>query len=287
MFSCQQAFPGRIKHCPKVDKWAGKEKLARLAARFSNATAAAFAGKRGCSQLEGFKGVLSSMTRLQSLDLSGLQYEIISQSTLASILRSVRSLRKLTLKEPPPDLDSTEHSLSAEDVVPHDPAAPFRTLEQFLLPVGEECPELEALHILPASSRDWDCPPLSLPVGDYEAACTQLIRKCPRLGVLDPLITDWRNLETPCSLDVSTRVGTNLSSVTLSYSSKDALADVLLGLSSLSSLRELKVEPCESLLEEAENPALQTAFRDFALSSPSELSALELVQTPVEKSAVH
>jgi hypothetical protein len=265
------------------DKWAGKEKLARLAARFRNATAAAFAGKRGCSQLEGIEGVLSSMTRLQSLALSGLQHEINVQSTVASILRSVGSLRNLTLKEPPLYVDSTEHSLSAKVVVPHDLAAPFLTLEHFLLPVGEECPELEALHIWPASSHDWDC----LPLGDYEAACTQLIRKCPRLGVLDPLITDQRDLATPCSLDVSTWVGTNLSSVTLSYLSKDALANMLLGLCSLSSLRELKVVPAfESLLGEVENPALQTAFQDFALSSPSELSALELVQSPVGKSAV-
>jgi hypothetical protein len=70
------------------NKRAGKETLARLAARFRNATAAAFAGKGGCSQIEGIEGVLRSMTRLQSLDLSGLQHEISVQSTLASILRS-------------------------------------------------------------------------------------------------------------------------------------------------------------------------------------------------------
>jgi hypothetical protein len=192
-------------------------------------------------------------------------------------------LRNLTLKEPLRYVDSWGHLLSARIVVPHDLAATFRTLEQFLLSIGEECPELEALHILPASSCEKDC----LPLGDYEAACTQLIRKCPRLGVLDPLIIDLRDLETPCDHDVSTWVGTNLSSVTLSYSSKDALADMLLGLCSLSSLRELKVVLFDSLLGEMENPAVQTAFEDFALSSPSELSSLELVQTPIEKSAVH
>jgi hypothetical protein len=60
------------------DKCSCKEKLARLAAKFSNATAAAFAGRQGCSQaqLEAIEEILSSLTRLQSLDLSGLQYEI-------------------------------------------------------------------------------------------------------------------------------------------------------------------------------------------------------------------
>jgi hypothetical protein len=283
------------------DKWAGKERLARLAARFSNATAAAFAGNRGCSQLEGIEGILSSMTHLQRLDLSELQLEIsVRSATLASILRSVRSLRILTLQEPLlcTRVDSTAYPVFANPVVPGvstkylllnrvvpDLATTPRTLEQVLLSIGEECPELEALHIMPTSSYDWK--PFQLRLGDYAAACTQLISKCPRLGVLDPLIVDQRNLEAPYSLNVSTCIGTNLSSVTLSYSSKDALADMLLRSCLLSSLRELKVVPFQKKLGGSGNPALQAALQEFALSSPSELSALDLVQTPVEKGAAH
>jgi hypothetical protein len=274
------------------DKWMCKEKLARLAGRFSNATAAAFAGKRGCSQaqLETIKEVLNSLTRLQSLDLSGLQYEIsVRSTTLASMLRSVRSLRALTLKEPllcteRNDREQYRYWKIAGPVVP-DVAATIRTLEQVLLSVGEECPELEALQILPASSTyGWA---VRLPLGDYEAAYSQFTWKCPRLVVLDPVIADQSDLEVPCSLDVSNCIGTKLSSVTVSYSSTDALSDMLRQLCSLSYLQDLKVVPFPYLGGKPEDPALQAALQDFALNFPSELSSLNLaVQTPAKKSAV-
>jgi hypothetical protein len=242
------------------DKWMCKEKIARLAARFSNATAAAFARKRGCSQaqLEAIEEVLSSMTRIQSLDLSGLQYEIsVRSTTLASMLRSVRSLRVLTLKEPllcteRKDREQHWYWKIADPVVP-DVAATFRTLEQVLLSVGEQCSELEALHILPASTHGWAAS--RLPLGDYEAAYTQLTKKCPRLVVLDPVIADQSDHEVPCSLDVSTCIGTKLSSVTVSYSSTDALSDMLRQLCSLSYLQDLKVVPFPRLGGKLEDPA--------------------------------
>jgi hypothetical protein len=269
-----------------LDKWAGKEKLARLAARFSNATAVTFAGKRGWSQLEGIKGVLSSMTHLQRLDLSGLQLEIsVRSATLANILRSVRSLRVLTLKEPLLRTDRKDaygEHWHGEPVVP-DVGATFRTLEQVLLSVGEQCPDLESLQILPAAST-WAV--RYLPLGDYEAAYTQLTRRCPRLVVLDPVIAFQSDLEVPCDFDASTCIGTKLSSVTVSYSSMDALSDMLRQLCSLSYLQDLKVVPFPYVHGKTEDPALQAALQDFALNSPSELSSLNMVRTPAEKSAV-
>jgi hypothetical protein len=82
--------------------------------------------------------------------------------------------------------------------VPDVAATTFRTLEQVLLSVGEQCSELEALHILPAFS--YGCSARRLPLGDHEAAYTQLTRQCPRLVVLD-LVIDH---EVPRSLDIST-----------------------------------------------------------------------------------
>jgi hypothetical protein len=203
------------------------------------------------------------------------------------MLRRVRSLKVLTLKEPLlcTDRKDREHWYwkIAGPFVP-DVAATFRTLEEVLLSVGEQCPQVEALQILPASA----CGRAGrLPLRDDEAAYTKLTRKCPRLVVLDPLIADQSELEVTCSLDVSTCIGTNLSSVTLRYMSTDALCDMLPQLRSLSHLRELKVVPhFPDLGGKLEDLALQAALQDFALNSPSELSSLNLVQTPARKSAV-